>query len=356
MSLGLLPYAYGSPVATGQLRSTPEDFRVNEDLGFTATGEGQHRMLEIEKRDLNSDWVASQIARLVGVKRRDVGLAGLKDRYAVTRQWFSVDLAGKEEPQWSALESMVQAGQSLTVLQVQPHNRKIRKGALQGNRFQLVLRDVVGEHAGIEARLTQIEQGGVPNYFGEQRFGRGGGNVEKALQLFAGAYRPRGRHERGILLSAARSEIFNQVCGARVEQGSWDRAVEGDLFALDRSRARFSEAVSDEIRQRIAEKDIHPTGALWGRGELESGGEIAQLERAVARELESLSLGLEKAGLEQDRRAMRLVPRELDWEWLETGALQLSFWLPAGAYATVILRELVDYQTDSDRLRQTQTD
>ncbi len=337
----LFPYAHGGPVASGRLRSTPEDFQVFEDLGFSPSGEGQHCMVEIEKRDLNSDWVTSQIAKLAGVKKRDVGLAGLKDRYAVTRQWFSVDLAGREEPEWSLLELMVREGQRLTVLQVEPHHRKIRKGALKGNRFQLVVREMAGERAAIEGRLLQIQQNGVPNYFGEQRFGRDGGNVEKAEQMFARAYRPRGRHERGLLLSAARSEIFNRVCGARVEQGSWNRAVEGDLFVLNRSRARFSETVSEEIHQRVLEKDIHPTGALWGRGALESGGEVALLEQSIAENLESLVKGLEEAGLEQDRRALRLVPEGLEWKWLEPDRLQLNFWLPAGAYATVVLRELL---------------
>lgn len=341
MSVAHLPFAHGGVVSSAKLRSCPEDFRVYEDLGFEATGEGQHRMLEIEKRDLNSDWVASQIAKLVGVKKRDVGLAGLKDRYAVTRQWFSVDMGGREEPEWSALESMVHEGQALKVLQVAPHNRKIRRGALQGNRFQLLLRDLDGDLEAVEERLAQIQQRGVPNYFGEQRFGRGGGNVEQALQMFRREYRPRGRHEKGLLLSAARSEIFNRVCAARIEQGSWDQAVEGDLFALDRSRARFQEPVTDEIVRRIAEQDIHPTGVLWGRGALESGGAIAELERSVVADLEALCLGLERAGLEQDRRPLRLVPKEVSWEWVERDQLQLNFWLPAGSYATVVLRELV---------------
>jgi tRNA pseudouridine13 synthase len=342
MSVDTLPYAHGGPVSRGRLRTTPEEFQVFEDLGFEPKGEGQHRMLEIEKRDLNSDWVASQIARLAGVKRRDVGLAGLKDRYAVTRQWFSVDIGGKEEPHWSELESMVQQGQRLTLLQVSPHHRKIRRGALRGNHFQLLLRELDGEPAALEARLQQIRQGGVPNYFGEQRFGWGGGNVERALQLFRREYRPKGRHERGLLLSSARSELFNRVCAARVEQGSWDRALEGDLFALDRSRARFAEALSDEIHRRIAEQDIHPTGVLWGRGALESGGVVAELEHAIATGMAELSQGLEQAGLEQDRRALRLVPRELEWSWLQQDQLQLRFWLPAGAYATVVLRELIE--------------
>ncbi len=343
MSVSLLPYAHGGPAATGKVRSCPEDFRVDEDLGFEPSEAGQHRMVEVEKCDLNSDWVASQLAKLVGVKKRDIGMAGLKDRYAITRQWFSVDLGGKEEPDWQALESLCHEGQQLTVLNVQPHHRKIRRGALRGNRFQLVLRDLQGDREAVEQRLIQIRDRGVPNYFGEQRFGRGGANVEKALQMFQRNYRPRGRHERGLLLSAARSEIFNRVCAARVEQGNWDQPLQGDLFSLDRSRARFQEEIDEEIRRRVAEHDIHPTGVLWGRGALESGGVVADLEQSVVAGMEALREGLEQAGLEQDRRSLRLVPREMSWAWSGVDQLQIRFWLPAGSYATVVLRELVDH-------------
>ena len=139
-----LPYLFGTPVATATLRSCPEDFQVFEDLGFQPSGDGQHMMLEVEKRLLNSDWVASKIARLAGVKKRDVGMAGLKDRHAVTRQWFSVDFAGKAPPDWQALQEGLREGERLEVLQAEHHHRKIRRGALKGNRFQLLLRDVEG--------------------------------------------------------------------------------------------------------------------------------------------------------------------------------------------------------------------
>ncbi|MBT3197609.1 MAG: tRNA pseudouridine(13) synthase TruD [Gammaproteobacteria bacterium] len=343
--MSALPYAHGGPVATATVRGCPEDFRVVEDLGFSPSGEGQHRMVEIEKRDINSDWVATQLAKLVGIKKRDVGLAGLKDRYAVTRQWFSVDIAGKEEPEWAELERLPPEGQRLTLLQVVPHHRKLRRGALQGNHFQLQLRALEGDQAAVEQRLQQIRERGIPNYFGEQRFGRGGQNVERALQMFQRNYRPRGRHEKGLLLSAVRSELFNQLCGRRVEAGSWDQPLAGDLFALNRSRARFQvEQIDAEIEQRIAEHDIHPTGPLWGRGALESWGEVALLEQAVVAERKELGEGLEQAGLEQDRRALRLLPRQLEWRWPDPEQLELSFWLPAGSYATVLLRELVRYR------------
>lgn len=340
-----LPFAYGQPPVSATIRSTPEEFRVVEDLGFSPSGEGQHQMVEIEKRELNSDQVASMIARQLGIRRRDVGLAGLKDRFAVTRQWFSVDLAGQEPPNWDALGDQIVGQQQLKVLQAQRHGKKLRKGALRGNFFQLMLRHVEGDPQQLEQRLEGVKRGGVPNYFGEQRFGRGGGNVARALQMFRGEYRPRSRHERGLLLSAARSELFNQVCAARVLEGSWNRAVDGDIYALAGSRAWFhQERVDQEIVRRIEEQDIHPTAPLWGDGPLETTGEAKAFELSALSGGEELMQGLEQARMKQDRRPLRLTPKEMSWSWVDSQTLELHLWLPAGSYATVVLRELVNYQ------------
>ncbi len=339
-----LPFAHGIPPASATIRSTPEDFRVVEDLGFSPSGEGQHQMVEIEKQELNSDQVASMIARLLGARRRDVGLAGLKDRFAVTRQWFSVDLAGQEPPDWSLLEGQVAAPQQLRVLQARRHGRKLRKGALRGNLFQLTLRNVEGDPQELERRLEQVRREGVPNYFGEQRFGRGGENVERARQMFRREYRPRGRHERGLLLSSARSELFNQVCAARVQDGTWSRPLDGDIYALAGSRAHFhQERVDQEILRRIEEHDIHPTAPLWGDGPLETTGDAEAFERSSLSGGEELMRGLEQARVKQDRRSLRLTPKQMRWSWVSPQTLELHLWLPAGSYATVVLRELVNY-------------
>ncbi len=344
----MLPHAHGEPLLRAQIRTVPEDFQVTEILGFEEklTGEGQHQWLQIEKRNLNTDQVAGLIARHVGVKRRNVSFAGLKDRNAVTRQWFSVDMARREEPDWSALED-----DRLKILQITRHAKKLRRGALKGNRFLLRLRDVQtasnenldqAAKESVAQRLEQIAQRGVPNYFGEQRFGRDGENVERAVAMFRGEYEPRNRNERGILLSAARSEIFNQICAARVEQNTWDATLPGDWFALAGSRSGFLvEEIDAEIERRIAEFDIHPTGALWGKGDLHSGGTVKALEMQIAENHAELRQGLENAGLEQDRRPLRLVPESLEWNWTEADQLELSFSLPAGSYATMVLRELM---------------
>ncbi|WNL47894.1 tRNA pseudouridine(13) synthase TruD [Dyella sp. BiH032] len=329
-----LPYANGTPPLSAQLRSTPEDFRVEEVLGYEADGEGEHALLLVEKRGATTDWVARELARYAGVPPVAVGYAGLKDRHAVTRQTFSVQLAGKPDPDWSAFPHA-----EVKVISATRHARKLKRGALRGNRFVLVLRQVQGDRARAEEVLERIAARGVPNYFGEQRFGRGGGNVEQARAMFAG--RRVDRDKRQFLLSAARSHIFNEVLAARVERGAWDTPLEGELWSLAGSRSWFGPEPFDEVlADRLARGDIHPSGPLWGQGETPAGAEVAQLETQIAEANADLVAGLVAARMDQERRPLRLIPDQLQWRWLEGDALELTFGLPAGAYATVIVREL----------------
>jgi tRNA pseudouridine13 synthase len=331
-----LPRAHGDAVLTARTRVVPEDFLVEEVPGFEPSGSGEHLLLTIEKRGMNTAFAAKRIAQWAKVPELAVSYAGLKDRHAVTRQRFSVHLPKKIAPDLATLESS-----ELRVLEHAWHARKLPRGALAGNRFVLVLRDVDGDRAAIEERLQAIARRGVPNYFGEQRFGRGGGNVAQALAMFAG--RRVRREERTLLLSAARSELFNRVLAARVLAGNWDGPLAGEVWSLDGSRSVFGpEPFTDELARRLAAFDIHPSGPLWGRGELRTRDEAAALERqALAGEpCAALREGLEQAGLEQERRALRLRPSDLEWHWLAPDALQLAFALPPGAYATVVLAEL----------------
>ncbi|MBJ6983794.1 tRNA pseudouridine(13) synthase TruD [Luteimonas sp. MC1750] len=337
-----LPRAHGAPVLAARIRVTPEDFDVTELDGFEASGVGEHLLLTIEKRGMNTAFVARLLAEWAGVDERAIGYAGLKDRHAVTRQRFSVQLPGRTAPDNAALERDDQAtGQRLRVLGQARHSRKLPRGALDGNRFVLVLRGVAGGHEAIDERLQAIAARGVPNYFGEQRFGHGGGNVDKAGRMFAGL-RVR-REERTLLLSAARSELFNRVLAARVAGGSWDQGLDGEAWMLDGSRSVFGpEPWSDALAARLAAFDIHPSAPLWGRGELRSAGAAQALERDAIADAASLALraGLEAAGLAQERRATRLRPASLEWQWREADALELRFSLPAGTYATSVLAEL----------------
>ncbi|WP_407061022.1 tRNA pseudouridine(13) synthase TruD [Agrilutibacter solisilvae] len=333
-----MPRACGPAVLHGRMRARPEDFRVEEEPGFEPSGSGEHLLLTIEKRGMNTAHAAKLIAQWARVPEMGVGYAGLKDRHAVTRQRFSVHLPKKVSPDLAALESP-----ELRVLEHTWHARKLPRGALAGNRFVITLREVVGDREAIHARLDAMSRQGVPNYFGEQRFGREGDNVSQALAMFQG--RRVRREQRTMLLSAARSELFNRVLAQRVRQGNWNAGLDGEVWALDGSRSVFGpEPWTPELAQRLESFDIHPSGPLWGRGPLRTTGEAARLEMdALSDELcLAVRAGLEQAGLEQERRALRLRPRDLSWQWPDDTVLELSFALPPGAYATVVLSELGD--------------
>lgn len=317
------------------IRSSADDFQVDENLGFEPAGKGEHILLQIRKRHLNTEAVARQLAKLAGVKLMDVGYAGLKDRMAATSQWFSVNLAGKPEPDWTAL-----ACDDLQFLMVARHDRKLRRGALQSNRFSLIVRDLQGELADIERRLMRITQQGVPNYFGEQRFGHA--NLDRAAAMFAGQLRVKDRHQRGLYLSSARSELFNRILSHRVTAGHWNRAVAGDVMMLDGTHSIFPiMQVDAEIEERVMQGDIHPTGPLWGRGELRTGLDARQIEESVLQECSLWCRGLEQAELDQQRRALRLKVGDLKWNFFSSCEMQVQFSLPPGSYATVLLREVV---------------
>lgn len=320
------------------MRAAMGDFRVEEIDAFEASGTGEHLLLAVEKSGMNTAFAARRIAQWAGVPESAIGYAGLKDRHAVTRQRFSVWLPKKVAPGVEALQA-----DDFKVLSAHWHARKLPRGALAGNRFVLVLRGVQGARAGIDARLQQVATRGVPNYFGEQRFGRGGDNVAQARAMFAG--RRVRREERSMLLSAARSEIFNAALDRRVARGDWDGGIEGDVFMLEGSHSVFGAVDIDaEIRARLAGFDIHPTGPMWGRGELRTQAQAQAVETEVASQHRDLCRGLEAAGLKQERRSLRLPVPELAWEWADDDALTLSFRLPAGAYATTVLREIGEVQ------------
>jgi tRNA pseudouridine13 synthase len=334
MSESPLPFAFGAPPLRARLRATPEDFVVEEVLGYEPDGAGEHAFLLVEKRGANTDWVARELARFAGVPPVNVGYAGLKDRHAVTRQAFTVQLPGKADPDWASFPHA-----EVGIRPLGRHSRKLKRGGLRGNRFVLVLREVDGDRGDAEARLAAIAARGVPNYFGEQRFGLGGSNVVQARAMFGG--RRVDRDKRSILLSAARSHIFNGVLAERVEAGTWDAPMEGEVWALEGSRSWFGpEPCDDALAERLARFDIHPSGPLWGRGDTPAGGAAGALERAVAARDEDLAKGLADARVDQERRALRLRPRDFAWRWLDDEALEVSFALPAGAYATTVVREL----------------
>jgi len=329
--------ANGPVTASARIRSVPEDFRVQEVLGFAADGEGPHLMLTVEKRGANTHWVAGQLARHAGIAAREVGYAGLKDRHAVTVQCFTLNIDRKPEPDWSALPT-----DEFKVLKSERHRRKLKTGALEGNRFRLVLRDLSSPISTLLPRLESIKTRGVPNYFGVQRFGRGAANIEKAEAALSGRLRIHDRRLFSLLLSTARSLIFNDVLATRVQAGNWDRLLDGEVMMLDGSHSVFrADAADVELQRRLAAGDVHPTGPLWGRGEPMTAGEVRALEAEAAARHPELTTGLVKVGVEMARRSLRLAVKDFAWQVASEGLI-LEFFLPAGAYATAVLRELID--------------
>lgn len=329
------PRAYGEPLAAGQLRGEPEDFLVEEDLGFAPAGAGQHLLLKVRKRNANTQWVARELARIAGCRGFEVGFAGLKDRRAVAVQWFSVPRP-RTAVNWPEVR-----GESFSVLEAHMHNRKLPRGALAGNRFTVRIRAVDGDGAHLGAvlapRLEQIARRGVPNYFGPQRFGRDGANLVRD-QADLSSLR---REQRGFVLSAARSVVFNAVLAERVTDGSWEQLVAGDIANLDGRGSVFPADTADSmLAERCARLDIHPTGPMWGAGSPATLGGVLELESRVGTRFAEESGLCAAAGMAHERRSLRLAVRELHSE-PEPDACVLRFRLARGSFATVVLRELI---------------
>jgi tRNA pseudouridine13 synthase len=296
------PSAYSSIAVSGVMRETSEDFRVTEVLPMLPEGEGEHVWMYIEKVDTNTQWLARQLAQCAKVENMDVSYAGLKDRHAITQQWFSLYLPKSEPPmeEFSSLENV-------KILKHTRGKKKLRRGQLLGNKFELCLRKMQGDKNIIETRLGELKEKGFPNYFGEQRFGIDGNNLNVALQIFSGERKIRDRRKRSIYISAARSFIFNEVLAQHLIQDTW-RETE--------------------------------SGPMWGRGRVQAEEGHEELEERIAKESEEFCHGLEHAGLSQERRRLQIIPEAMQWKWLEDDVLSLSFFLPAGVYATALLKEL----------------
>ncbi len=326
---------------TAVIKATPEDFRVVEIPKVTPTGAGEHLLVRVRKRDANTPWVAQRLARWAGVPERAVSWAGLKDRRAITEQWFSLHLPGGADPDPAMLDTP-----GVEILEASRHSRKLRRGTLAGNAFDIVLRQVVDP----PGMLPEVEAlaAGVPNRFGTQRFGRGGVNLARASAWFSGGRPPRGRNDRAMAISAARSALFNAVLDARIESGTWARPVAGDIMMFEGGRGRFLlESLEEDALSRCAHGEIHPTGPLWGAGGSEASGDAAEVEAAATAPFTAIREGLE-AHARPERRALRVIPRGLAVEAVEADALRVRFELPPGAYATEVLGAVFDLEGESD--------
>ncbi|WP_413043274.1 tRNA pseudouridine(13) synthase TruD [Pseudomonas sp. YJ42] len=337
------PRAHGEPCGTAVLKAVAEDFQVDEVLDIPLSGTGEHLWLWVEKRNLNTEEAARRIARAAGVPARSISYAGLKDRQALTRQWFSLHLPGKADPQLGKAED-----ETLKILQAGRHQRKLQRGAHSANGFTLRLTELRADRAVLDARLERIKTHGVPNYFGLQRFGFEGGNVQGAREYANRQELPAQRNLRSRLLSAGRSYLFNRVLAERVAAGSWNQALVGDLLAFTDSRSFFPAGEAECADPRLALLDLHPTGPLWGAGESPATGEVQALEARTAVAEPSIAKWLAEAGMKHERRTLRLPIGGLSWHYPEPDILQLEFVLPTGCFATAVVRELVSLAGQTD--------
>lgn len=331
-------------MSTGLIRSCPEDFVVEEIPRLEPEGEGGHLWVWVEKRVANTDWVAKELAKVVNCPYRDVGYAGLKDRHAVTRQWFSVPFSdtGKQFSEDVDIEGV-------RILETRRHGRKIKRGTLNGNRFSLKIRDFKGDVASTVERLERIHASGVPNYFGPQRFGHQGKNVEQGYRLLKNRARLQ-RNKRSIYLSALRSFLFNQVLAERVRTGTWNTVIGGELAMLDGTQSIFPcDDVDKVIEDRCERLDIHPTGPMPGEDGTQPTGEVMDLEQSVLQHWKALTDLLKDQRVQATRRALRLHPAEFEWD-LNGDDLVLGFVLPPGAYATTVLREILKEHQSNESL------
>ncbi|TCD23978.1 tRNA pseudouridine(13) synthase TruD [Pseudomonas sp. IC_126] len=335
--------AHGGPCGRAVLKAVAEDFQVDEVLDIPLSGEGEHLWLWVEKRNLNTEEAARRISRAAGVPVRNISYAGLKDRQALTRQWFSLHLPGKADPNLDRAED-----ETLKILKTCRHQRKLQRGAHSANGFTLRLTQLQAEHAELDARLERIKTHGVPNYFGLQRFGFEGSNVHGAREYAERQELPVQRNLRSRLLSAGRSYLFNRALAERVASGTWDKAQVGDLLAFTDSRSFFPAGEAECSDPRLTILDLHPTGPLWGVGESPAGGGIPALESNVAGAEPAIAKWLAEAGMKHERRILRLPIGGLSWHYPEPDILQLEFVLPTGCFATAVVRELVSLAGQTD--------
>ena len=337
-----LTWLHGQPQSSGLLKANPEDFLVVEDLGFEPDGEGEHILVRILKNGCNTRFVADALAKFLKIHAREVSFAGQKDKHAVTEQWLCARVPGKEMPDLTQFQL-----EGCQVLEYARHKRKLRLGALKGNQFTLVLREVKGRDD-VEARLQAIVERGVPNYFGAQRFGIGGSNLLGALRWAESGAPVRDRNKRSFWLSAARSALFNQIVSERLKKTDFNQVVDGDALQLSGRGSWFVASVEEQatLQARVDARELMITAALPGSGDWGTQRDALEFEKAVLAEEIALQSLLEREKVEAARRAMLLYPQQMSWNWWDDVTVELRFWLPAGSFATSVVRELINTTGD----------
>ena len=338
MALPDWPRAYGEPPIAAILRTEPSDFFVEEQLGFKPSGSGEHLWLWIEKEDINTADVAQRLARFTGLREHDIHYSGLKDKRARARQWFCIHLL-KREIDWSEWSDP-----AVRLLRLVRHDRKLRRGTHRSNRFEIVLRNVCGDESALMQRAELIAKQGVPNYFGEQRFGRDGRNIELALRARAQPTRRPSRQQASLYLSAARSFLFNEALAERIRRANWQTPLSGEVFMLDRSNSVFKHEAMAELLPRLEAGEIHLSGPLGGApGDVMPSAEVAQLEAECLQRHDNLTALLSDARIDSARRSLRVIPAHWSHARIDASTWRFCFELPKGCFATSVMRELAHY-------------
>jgi tRNA pseudouridine13 synthase len=324
------------PALSGRLKESPEDFVVEELPAYAPSGSGEHLYLWIEKRELNTPDAARALARALGADVEQAGWAGLKDRRAITRQWLSFHCPATPRPEELALENV-------RVLEVSRHVNKLRSGHLRGNRFSLRLADVPpGHEQHAERCLSLLHERGLPNFYGAQRFGHGGRNLSSAYDFVVGGGRPPQKpFLRKLFMSALQSGLFNAWLSARIEQGLFDRVLEGEVLRKEDSGGLFLSSDPALDQERFARWEISPTGPMFGSRMKAPAAAALALEDSILERFGVTPAQLARAAKygEGTRRVARVRPDGA--RVVRTGSdLELTFSLPKGSYATVLVEEL----------------
>ena len=324
------------PKQTALLKAECADFVVKEQLGYDMSGDGEFVAVKVRKTDCNTLFVGEQLAKLAGISARNMSYAGLKDRKAVTEQWFSLQMPGQPTPDFSQFSL-----EGVEILEVTRHQRKIRIGSLQGNHFEILLRNAE-ETDELKERLDFLAKNGFPNYFTEQRFGRDGNNLTQALRWANGEIKVKDRHKRSFYLSAARSEIFNLIVSKRMELNLAQQILVGDVLQLNGSHSWFVVDESEDLaqlQQRLAQQDVLLTAPLIGEEEKSA----VDFEHEIFAQHQALFALMRQERMKAARRPILMQPQQFQWKF-EPNGLRLQFDLPAGSYATALIRELVNVE------------
>jgi len=322
------------PKQTALLKTECADFVVKEQLGYDMSGDGEFVVVKVRKTDCNTLFVGEQLAKFAGISARNMSYAGLKDRKAVTEQWFSLQMPGQPTPDFSQFSL-----EGVEILEVTRHQRKIRIGSLQGNHFEILLRNAE-ETDELKVRLDFLAKNGFPNYFTEQRFGRDGNNLTQALRWANGEIKVKDRNKRSFYLSTARSEVFNLIVAKRIELGLAQQVLNGDVLQLNGSHSWFVADESEDLtqlQQRLIQQDILLTAPLIG----EEDKSAVDFENEIFAQHQALFDLMRQERMKAARRPILMQPQQFQWQF-EPNGLRLKFYLPAGSYATALARELVN--------------